>query len=296
MTYSLAANGSGDTDTSVRPTTVEAVTAPRTPHPEPSPRRRRRVGKPALQGSVSLVIPVRNEARNIAWVLEKISDEVDEIILVDGYSTDATLTTARSYRPDIRIVAQQGIGKGSALRTGFMAATGDVIVMMDADGSMEPQEIRHYLHFLANGYDFVKGSRFVCGGGSLDITAFRRMGNRFLLSVFNYLYDADLTDLCYGFCAFHRRYLEHLDLSATGFEIEAEMTVRAIQAGLRVAEVPSLELPRRAGESNLHAIRDGSRVLATVLRHHRTGLSGRLVQTVYGRRGSTIASADVAGM
>ncbi|MGY4870931.1 glycosyltransferase family 2 protein [Mycolicibacterium elephantis] len=292
MTYTLASNGNGTTDTSARPSPVEAVAAS---HPEPPPRRRRKAGKAPWPGSVSLVIPVRNEARNIAWVLEKISDEVDEIILVDGNSTDATLTTARSYRPDVRIVPQQGTGKGSALRTGFMAASGDVIVMMDADGSMEPQEIRHYLHFLANGFDFVKGSRFVCGGGSLDITAFRRLGNRFLLSVFNYLYDADLTDLCYGFCAFHRRYLEHLELTATGFEIEAEMTVRAIQAGLRVAEVPSLELPRRAGESNLHAIRDGSRVLATVLRHHRTGLTGRLVQTVCGRRGLNLAQAQAAG-
>ena len=77
---------------------------------------------------------------------------------------------------------QQGAGKGSALRTGFLAATGDVIVMMDADGSMSPQEIRHYLHFLANGYDFVKGSRFISGGGSLDITPFRRLGNWFLLT------------------------------------------------------------------------------------------------------------------
>ena len=68
------------------------------------------------------------------------------------------------------MVPQEGVGKGSALRTGFFAATGDIIVMMDADGSMAPQEIRHYLHFLRNGYDFVKGSRFIGGGGSLDIT------------------------------------------------------------------------------------------------------------------------------
>ena len=215
--------------------------------------------------TVSLVIPVRNEARNIAWVLEQIADDVDEIILVDGDSTDATVITACSYRPDIRVVAQEGIGKGSALRTGFLAATCDLIVMMDADGSMSPQEIRHYVHFLRNGYDFVKGSRFIGGGGSLDITPFRRMGNRFLLAVFNTLYHGELTDLCYGFCAFHRRYLEHLDLTATGFEIEAEMTVRAMQAGLRIAEVPSLEMPRRAGKSNLHAIRDGWRVLDTVV-------------------------------
>lgn len=239
----------------------------------------------ATTSTVSLVIPVRNEARNVAWVLEQISDDVDEIILVDGASTDATLITALSYRPDIRVVPQEGTGKGSALRTGFLAATGDIIVMMDADGSMAPQEIRHYVHFLRNGYDFVKGSRFIVGGGSLDITPFRRLGNRFLLAVFNSVYEAELTDLCYGFCAFHRRYLELLQLSATGFEIEAEMTVQAMQAGLRIAEVPSLEMPRRSGKSNLNAIRDGIRVLRTVLRGHRSGVSGHLLEAIKKRRG-----------
>lgn len=287
MTETLSINGNGDGPNAIWPSTDEAVAA----QPSgPPPRRRKRSSKAARTATVSLVIPVRNEARNIAWVLEQIEDEVDEIILVDGESTDATLITARSYRPDIRIVPQEGAGKGSALRTGFLAATGDVIVMMDADGSMAPQEIRHYLHFLANGYDFVKGSRFIGGGGSLDITRIRRLGNRFLLGVFNSLYDADLTDLCYGFCAFHRRYLEHLHLSATGFEIEAEMTVRAMQAGLRIAEVPSLELPRRAGKSNLHAIRDGCRVLKTMLRHHHTGVSGHLARALSNLHGSTQVS------
>lgn len=232
----------------------------------------------SAEPTVSLVIPVRNEARNIASVLEQVADDVHEIILVDGSSTDVTVITARAYRPDARVVPQQGKGKGSALRTGFQAATGDIVVMMDADGSMSPQEIRHYLHFLSNGYDFVKGSRFISGGGSLDITTIRRLGNWFLLTVFNTVYDTNLSDLCYGFCAFHRRYLDHLRLTATGFEIEAEMTVRAMQAGLRIAEVPSLELPRRSGTSNLHAIRDGIRVLRTVLRDHRNGVSGHVYQ------------------
>jgi glycosyltransferase involved in cell wall biosynthesis len=236
--------------------------------------------KATVRPTVSLVIPVRNEARNIASVLEQIADDVDEIILVDGNSTDVTVITAQAYRPDLRVVSQRGTGKGSALRTGFDEATGDFIVMMDADGSMSPHEIRHYVHFLSHGYDFVKGSRFISGGGSLDITPFRRLGNLFLLTAFNTAYDAQLTDLCYGFCAFHRRYLQHLRLSATGFEIEAEMTVRAMQAGLRIAEVPSLELPRRTGASNLHAVRDGIRVLRTVLRHHNTGVSGRIYQAL----------------
>ncbi|MDX1892466.1 glycosyltransferase family 2 protein [Mycolicibacterium sp. 050158] len=227
---------------------------------------RHRIPQPPAVSFVSLVIPVRNEARNIAWVLEQVTDDVDEIILVDGNSTDATLITALSARPDVKVVAQEGTGKGSALRTGFRAATGDVIVMMDADGSMAPQEILHFIHFLGNGYDFVKGSRFLCGGGSLDITPFRRLGNKFLMSVFNNLYDSEVTDLCYGFCAFKRQYLDLLELSSTGFEIESEMVVRAMQAGLRVAEVPSMEMPRRHGESNLNAIRDGVRVLRTLVR------------------------------
>jgi len=248
--------------------------------PVAAPRRKRSRAKSAKPLTVSLVIPVRNEARNIGWVLEQVADEVNEVILVDGKSTDATLITARSCRPDIKVVTQEGLGKGSAVRAGFLAATGDIIVMMDADGSMAPHEIRHFLHFLNNGYDFVKGSRFIAGGGSLDITAFRRMGNRFLLGVFNHLYDGDLTDLCYGFLAFHRRYLETMALSATGFEIEAEMVVRAMQAGLRIAEVPSLELPRRAGKSNLRSIRDGTRVLRTVVRDHQSGFTGHLVQSV----------------
>jgi hypothetical protein len=151
------------------------------------------------------------------------------------------------------------------------------------------------VHFLANGYDFVKGSRFIGGGSSLDITWLRRLGNRFLLAVFNSLYHGNLTDLCYGFCAFDRRYLEHLHLSATGFEIEAEMTVRAMQAGLRIAEVPSLELPRRTTKSNLRAIRDGIRVLRTILRHHRSGVSGHLDQAARHAAGrpSTAISVEV---
>ncbi|MFF7639454.1 glycosyltransferase [Streptomyces canus] len=224
-----------------------------------------RVNDGRKRATVSLVVPARNEARNIPWVFEQIPECVDEVILVDGDSVDATVPMARHCLPSARFVRQNGPGKGNALRTGFLAATGDYVVMMDADGSMSPAEIPHYLHFLENGYDFVKGSRFVAGGGSLDITRIRRMGNHALLTAVNRLYHASLTDLCYGFCAFRRSFLEQLDLHASGFEIEAEMIVHALRSGLRIAEVPSLELPRRSGYSNLHAISDGRRVLRTLL-------------------------------
>ncbi|MFJ1702666.1 glycosyltransferase family 2 protein [Kitasatospora sp. NPDC088346] len=215
--------------------------------------------------SVSLVVPAHNEARNIPWVFEQIPRCVDEVILVDGDSNDATVSMAKHCLPTVRHVDQDGPGKGNALRTGFAAATGEFIVMMDADGSMWPGEIPHYLHFLSNGYDFVKGSRCIAGGGSLDFTRVRSLGNRALLAVVNRLYGAHLTDLCYGFCAFRRSFLDELDLRSSGFEIEAEMVAHALRSGLRLAEVPSLELPRRNGRSHLHAVSDGKRVLRTLI-------------------------------
>ncbi|MEV6206724.1 glycosyltransferase family 2 protein [Kitasatospora sp. NPDC051914] len=236
-----------------------------TDRPDGAPQPLRRAEDFATRHTVSLVVPAHNEARNIPWVFEQIPRCVDEVILVDGSSSDATLAMARHCLPTVRNVQQTAPGKGNALRTGFAAATGEYIVMMDADGSMWPGEIPHYLHFLDNGYDFVKGSRCIAGGGSLDLTRIRALGNRALIAVVNRLYHTVLTDLCYGYCAFNRNFLDELRLRSSGFEIEAEMIAHALRSGLRIAEVPSLELPRRSGRSHLHAVSDGRRVLRTLI-------------------------------
>jgi glycosyltransferase involved in cell wall biosynthesis len=228
-------------------------------------------GGPRPVSTVSLVIPARNEARNLGWVLEQVPPCVTELILVDGCSTDASCEMARHHWPSVRIISDDAHGKGSALRAGFEASTGDAIVMLDADGSMSATEIPRFLHFLDHGYDFVKGSRFVAGGGSFDITRLRRVGNRGLMALVNLLYDTTLTDLCYGFVAFRRRYLPYLRLRSDGFEIETEMVLHALRAGLRIAEVPSVELPRRSGQSRLRTFHDGARVLRTVM-NERFGL------------------------
>src|ERR1700754_1557385 len=112
----LATNGSAEHVVTTQLTNGVVQVPVGGPVPARSRSRRSRGSLPAVTPTVSLVIPVRNEARNIAWVLEQISDDVHEIILVDGDSSDATLTTARRYRPDIKVVPQDGIGKGSALR------------------------------------------------------------------------------------------------------------------------------------------------------------------------------------
>jgi Glycosyl transferase family 2 len=219
----------------------------------------------ARSGRVSVVIPALNEADSIGWVLSRIPEWVSEVVLVDGLSVDQTELVARQLRPDLVVVHQRNAGKGSALRAGFAAASSDYVVMLDADGSTDPAEMGRFIEALEAGADFVKGSRYLKGGGSSDLTRIRGAGNRALAQMVNLMYGSHFTDLCYGYCAFHRRHLDALALTASGFEIETQLALNAVRAGLEIREVPSFELPRRAGVSNLNAYRDGRRVLKQVL-------------------------------
>src|SRR3954449_5621075 len=162
---------------------------------------------PEVNPRVSVVIPTLNEERNVAWVLERLPAIADEVILVDGRSTDLTIEVARAVRPDIRVVLEREPGKGAALRAGFAAATGEYIVMIDADGSMDPAEIERFVDALQDGCDFVKGSRFAPGGGTTDMSTIRRLGNGALRGAVNVLYRTNFTDLCYGFIGFRRERL-----------------------------------------------------------------------------------------
>ncbi|WP_184541008.1 glycosyltransferase family 2 protein [Streptosporangium becharense] len=216
--------------------------------------------------SVTVIVPAMNEARNLPHVFATLPSWIDEVILVDGNSTDDTVAVARSLRPDVRVVTQTRRGKGNALIEGFAAATGDVIVMIDADGSTDGREIPAFVAALAEGADFAKGTRCLPGGGSDDISPIRSLGNAALTKLTNRLYGTRYTDLCYGYNAFWARHLDALDLDCDGFEIETLMNIRAAQAGLVISEVPSHERSRIHGTSNLNAVRDGLRVLRTILR------------------------------
>jgi glycosyltransferase involved in cell wall biosynthesis len=211
------------------------------------------------------VIPTLNEEASLPWVLEQLPAWVAEVVLVDGLSTDGTQALARSLRPDAVFVQQHRRGKGAALRAGFAAATCDIVVMLDADGSTDPREMPRFVDALRGGADFVKGSRYLAGGGSDDITPLRSAGNRCFVALANLLHRARFTDLCYGYCAFWRHHLDALRVTADGFEIETELVLAAVRARLEICEVPSRELERRAGTSNLNAFRDGLRVLRTML-------------------------------
>ncbi len=213
------------------------------------------------------------------------------MILVDGNSTDDTVAVAQRLHPKIIVIGQTRKGKGNALACGFAVARGDFIVMLDADGSADPAEIPRFVDALEKGADFAKGSRFLPGGGSNDISRVRRSGNFFLNKIVNLMYGTKYTDLCYGYNAFRRQCLSVIDLDwqntqevdgttmlwGDGFEVETLINVRVAKAGLQVSEVPSFERKRGYGVSNLNAVSDGLRVLRTI--HAERSRAGRLAVT-----------------
>jgi glycosyltransferase involved in cell wall biosynthesis len=220
---------------------------------------------------VSVVVPAVNEEGNLPFVLPKIGVWVDEVILVDGRSTDRTLEVAKRLLPELRIVHQHGTGKGDGLRAGFAAATGDIIVMLDADGSTDPKEIPAFVGALVAGAEFVKGTRFAQGAGTEDMTLLRKLGNKGLLLFVRLLFGGRFSDLCYGYIAFWKRVLPEIDPDSDGFAIETQMCVRALKSHLRIAEVPSYERKRIHGKSNLRAVPDGWMILKTILRERWRG-------------------------
>lgn len=225
---------------------------------------------------VSVVVPTLNESKNLPHVFEKLlKQDIYEIILVDGYSTDDTVEVARRLVPDIKVVNQTRRGKGNALKHGFDAVTGDIVVMLDADGSADPAEIPAFVGALTHGADFAKGTRFAQGGGSTDITKLRRAGNWALNSLTNVLYGTKFTDLCYGYNAFWAHCIPAMSVDCDGFEVETLINVRIAKAGLSISEVGSFEADRIHGTSNLNTFRDGWRVLKTIFKERvRTNASG----------------------
>jgi glycosyltransferase involved in cell wall biosynthesis len=214
--------------------------------------------------TISVVIPALNEAASLPHVLTRLPQLVDEVVLVDGASIDDTVGVARRIRPDVRVVVQDGRGKGNALACGFAMASGEIIVMMDGDGSHDPVEIPRFVETLMAGHDFAKGSRFAAADGA-SITLVRRSGIRVLTALVNLLFETRYSDLGHGYNAFRRDCLAQLQIDDDRFEVETLIHVRVARAGLRVAEVPCAEHERPFDETGRRVHSDGLRALRTII-------------------------------
>lgn len=220
----------------------------------------------SVEPKITALICTLNEEENLQHVLPRIPDWVNEVILVDGHSTDRTVEVATELRPDIRVLYQPGKGKGDALKYGFKHACGDIIVTLDADGATDPEEISEFIEPLLNGYDFVKGTRFL-NKHSLKMSFHRRFGNRVLATAANVLHGTKYTDVCSGYNAFWKKSIDKVSLLSDGFELEQEMNVKIKKAGLSVIEVPcSNSKGRITGGSKVSIWKQGLKDLMIIIR------------------------------
>ena len=214
------------------------------------------MNKPENYPRITVLVCTLNEAENLPQVLPKIPKWVDEILLVDGHSTDGTVEVAEEICPEIKVLYQPGIGKGDAIKYGIQRATSDIVVTLDADGETNPEDIPRFIEPLIAGVDFAKGSRLTRGCPQ-NMPWHRWLGNRILASTCNILLGTRYTDVCSGYNAFWKTAFLRLNTKNDGFEMEQEILVRVKKVGLKVAEVEHETMGRLNGSSKVSAIKQG---------------------------------------
>ncbi len=226
--------------------------------------------------SVTVVIPARNEAKMIAEVIRGCRPYADEILVVDGHSTDGTAEIARSM--GVRVIEDRGRGKGDAIRCAVEAVTTDVIVFIDADGSHDPNDIPALIDPIERGKaDHVSGSRLLGGSSELHGTfneCLRLMGSSFITAAINHRFRVRLSESQNGFRAVRTEVLRAIDLRENITTIEQEMIIKTLRHGYRMGEVPAHEYKRRYGESNIRLSRVAFRYVWTVFKYLYLPMSG----------------------
>ena len=221
------------------------------------------MNRPENCPSVTVLVCTLNEEKNLHHVLPKIPRWVDEILLVDGHSTDNTVEVAQEIRPEVKVLYQPNKGKGNALRYGMQQSSGEIIVTLDADGSTDPENLPKFIDPLLNGYDFAKGSRFLEGNPTLS--RFRRFGNKLFVRMTNILYGTEYTDLCAGLNALWARIFPKLDPNGTSALWEPTINIRLQKHKLKVIEVAQRDNGRVAGRCEANPLRQGWRILRIII-------------------------------
>jgi glycosyltransferase involved in cell wall biosynthesis len=217
-----------------------------------------KITQPKNYPIITVIICTLNEVGNLPYVLPKIPDWIDEIILVDGHSTDDTIIVAQKLSPGIKVFYQPNKGKGDALKCGVNEAKGEIIITLDADGETPPEEIGNFINPLLEGYSFAKGSRLYKRKPK-KMPRYRWFGNKVLALTCNVLYGTQFSDVCSGYNSFWRKDFLKLDLSYSeneiGCSLEQQMIVRAKKSGMKIKEVPINSDGRINGKSVINGLR-----------------------------------------
>lgn len=254
--------------------------------------------------SVSVVVAAMDDEANLPHLFGALPRDLHQVILVDGRSVDDTVGVARRLRPDVVVVPQSRTGKGNAIAAGLAACTGDVVVLMDADGATDPAELPRLLSALVAGADLVRGSRMLDDGAGAGLPERVRRGTRALNALVNSMFRTHFTDLCCTYTAFWQHLVPLLDLPSPaqapstggrevwtdGYELDTVIALRIAGAGRTVVEVPTVPRPRVPDTGDRIALRDGLRVLRAAIGEFRRRAGARRAGTPAHRAGPAHAA------
>ena len=204
---------------------------------------------------LNIIVPCKNEAKNLDFIIPKLLKYTSNITIVDGNSNDGTKEICKKY--NVNFLLDNNLGKGDAQRVGALTAKYDYIIFYDADGSHDPSDIEN----LYNDITSEKFELIVCSrkkGGSFDLTAnitvmgfIRSTGCDFLTLLFNKLFKTEFSDILYSLKSIKKEKFNNLDTTENGFGIEIDILAKSVKKKYRIKEIPSRENARVHGESKL---------------------------------------------
>ena len=197
-----------------------------------------------------------NEIEGIKIILPKISrDIIDEILIVDGGSTDGTIEWARDN--GYKVLVQKKPGLGSAYIEGLAEATGELIITFSPDGNSLPEVLPDLKKKIEEGYDVVTVSRYLDSAKSFDDDLITAFGNWLFTKSFNILFQQNVTDYLVMYRAFKASIIDQLNVKHESISWQSQLMCKAAKAGLKISEIPGDEPPRIGGERKMNPIRNG---------------------------------------